>query len=279
MTSISFEYFPPKTDEQRSNLRYVADRLSVFNPTHVSVTHGASGSNRSRTYDTVAHFHTRGFHTMAHLTCIGSSRQEIRAQLHEYIALGIRRIIALRGDQQKGAQKGDFAHAIDLVHFIRQETGNYFTVEVAAYPEKHPEAHSLLDDTMNFIAKVKAGADAATTQYFFNTDDYFRLVDNAERFGVTVPIIPGIMPITSLANLHRFSAFCGASIPRWLDDKLAPYIKDPVSTREAGADIVAELCDRLITGGAPALHFYTLNQHAPVRSVLCRLAVPHLISV
>lgn len=279
MTSISFEYFPPKTDDQRTNLRYVADRLSVFNPTHVSVTHGASGSNRSRTYDTVAHFHTRGFNTMAHLTCIGSSRQEVLAQLYEYKALGIRRLIALRGDKPKDAPAGDFQNAIDLVRFIRQETGNYFTVEVAAYPEKHPEASTLMADTLNFIAKVKAGADAATTQYFFNTDDYFRLVDNAERHRVHVPIIPGIMPITSLANLHRFSQFCGATIPRWLDDKLSPYINDPIATREAGADIVAELCDRLVTGGAPALHFYTLNQLPPVRAILSRLAVPHLISV
>jgi methylenetetrahydrofolate reductase (NADPH) len=273
MPSISFEFFPPKTDEQRAQLDRAAATLKGAGPEYVSVTFGAGGSTLSYTADTVRRLHQRhGFHVAPHLSCMGGSRAEIAALLDEYRDAGYRRIVALRGDLPSGmATPGDFRYAAELVRFIREHSGDHFHVEVAAYPEIHPQAEDALADLRHFKAKVDAGANGAITQYFFNPDAYFRFVEDAQRLGVAVPIVPGIMPVSNYSQLKRFSDACGAEIPRWIAKRMQAHGDDAASIRELGADVVAQLCRRLLDGGAPGLHFYTLNRARATLAVLDRL--------
>ena len=273
MTAISFEFYPPKTDDQRAQLDRTASKLKAHAPDYVSCTFGAGGSTLSYTSETVRHLHQQhGFEAAPHLSCVGGSREEIRELLRLYRAIGCRRIVALRGDLPSGmGHPGDLRYAVELVELIRAEHGDHFRIEVAAYPETHPQATDALADLRHFQAKVAAGADAAITQYFYNADAYFRFVDDARALGVDVPIIPGIMPISNYAQLSRFSEACGAEIPRWMDRRLQALGEDVAAVREFGADVVAALCRRLLDGGAPALHFYTLNLARPTEAVLQRL--------
>jgi methylenetetrahydrofolate reductase (NADPH) len=274
MIPISLEFFPPKTDEQRATLEAALPKLKALKPDYVSVTFGAGGSTLSYTPETVRGL--REEHKLdaaPHLSCMGGSREEIRSLLGQYKAMGCRRIVALRGDLPSGmASYGDFRYASELVEFIRNECGGFFHIEVACYPEMHPQAGDAQADLKNFIAKVKAGADGAITQYFFNPDAYFRFVDEARRHGVEVPIVPGIMPISQYAQLRRFSDLCGAEIPRWIAKRLEAYRDDIESIRAFGADVVADLCHKLIAGGAPGLHFYTLNRARATTAVCERIA-------
>ena len=273
-TPLSFEFFPPKTDEQRDTLEKALPRLKALAPDYVSVTFGAGGSTLSYTPDTVRGMRERhGLDAAPHLSCMGGTRAEIRALLDAYKAMGCRRLVALRGDLPSGmASYGDFRYASELVEFIRRERDGDFHIEVACYPEMHPQASDAQADLRHFAAKVKAGANGAITQYFFNPDAYFRFVDDARRLGVDVPIVPGIMPISQYAQLRRFSELCGAEIPRWIAKRLEAYRDDVEAIREFGADAVASLCRRLVAGGAPGLHFYTLNRAKATTSVLERLA-------
>lgn len=273
-TPLSFEFFPPKTDEQRDTLEKALPRLKALAPDYVSVTFGAGGSTLSYTPDTVRGLRERhGLDAAPHLSCMGGTRAEIRALLDAYKAMGCRRLVALRGDLPSGmASYGDFRYASELVEFIRRERDGDFHIEVACYPEMHPQASDAQADLRHFAAKVKAGANGAITQYFFNPDAYFRFVDDARRLGVDVPIVPGIMPISQYAQLRRFSELCGAEIPRWIAKRLEAYRDDVEAIREFGADAVAALCRRLVAGGAPGLHFYTLNRAKATTSVLERLA-------
>ena len=273
-TPLSFEFFPPKTDEQRDTLEKALPRLKALAPDYVSVTFGAGGSTLSYTPDTVRGLRERhGLDAAPHLSCMGGTRAEIRALLDAYKAMGCRRLVALRGDLPSGmASYGDFRYASELVEFIRRERDGDFHIEVACYPEMHPQASDAQADLRHFAAKVKAGANGAITQYFFNADAYFRFVDDARRLGVDVPIVPGIMPISQYAQLRRFSELCGAEIPRWIAKRLEAYRDDVEAIREFGADAVASLCRRLVAGGAPGLHFYTLNRAKATTSVLERLA-------
>lgn len=275
MTAISFEFYPPKTDEQRAQLDTTAGRLKARAPQYVSCTFGAGGSTLSYTPDTVRHL--REFHALdaaPHVSCVGGTREEIRALLDTYRALGCRRLVTLRGDLPSGmARAGDLRYASELVAFIREHSGDFFHIEVAAYPETHPQARDAQADLQHFAAKVHAGADGAITQYFFNADAYFRFVDDARALGVDVPIVPGIMPIANFSQLRRFSDMCGAEIPRWIGQRMAAYGDDARSVRAFGADVVAGLCERLIAAGVPGLHFYTLNMAKPTLNVLDRLAV------
>ncbi|WP_394001267.1 methylenetetrahydrofolate reductase [NAD(P)H] [Luteimonas sp. WGS1318] len=274
MIPISFEFYPPKTDDQRAQLDRSAKKLAAHGPEYVSCTFGAGGSTLSQTPDTVRHLtQHHGFSSAPHLSCVGGSREEIRALLALYRGIGCERIVALRGDLPSGmGRPGDLRYASDLVAFIRAEFGDAFHVEVGCYPEVHPQADDAHADMRHFKAKVDAGADAAITQYFYNADAYFHFVDNARRAGVEVPIVPGIMPIANFGQLRRFSEACGAEIPRWMQRQMAAHGDDADAVRELGADIVAGLCERLIAGGAPALHFYTLNLARPTQTVLARLA-------
>lgn len=273
MSSISFEFFPPKTDEQRDQLDQAATLLKAHGPEYVSVTFGAGGSTLSYTGETVHRLYTRHSLPVApHLSCVGGTRAELAALLDDYRAAGYRRIVALRGDLPSGmASPGDFRYASELVRFIREHTGDHFHIEVAAYPETHPQADDALADLRHFKAKVDAGANGAITQYFFNADAYFRFVDDAQRLGVNVPIVPGIMPIANFSQLKRFSDMCGAEIPRWIVKRMQAHGDDAASVRELGADVVAQLCRRLLDGGAPGLHFYTLNRARATRAILDRL--------
>lgn len=273
MPSISFEFFPPKTDEQRAQLDQAAALLKSLSPEYVSVTFGAGGSTLSYTGETVARLHgTHGLNVAPHLSCVGGTRAELAELLDAYRSAGYRRIVALRGDLPSGmASPGDFRYASELVRFIREYTGDHFHIEVAAYPETHPQADDALADLRHFKAKVDAGADGAITQYFFNADAYFRFVDDARRLGVEVPIVPGIMPISNFSQLKRFSDQCGAEIPRWIVKRMQAHGDDAASIRELGADVVAEMCRRLLEGGAPGLHFYTLNRARATQAVLNRL--------
>jgi methylenetetrahydrofolate reductase (NADPH) len=273
MPSISFEFFPPKTDEQRTQLDRAAGALKGAGPEYVSVTFGAGGSTLSYTADTVRQLHRRhGFHVAPHLSCMGGSRAEIAALLDEYRDAGYRRIVALRGDLPSGmATPGDFRYAAELVRFIREHSGDHFHIEVAAYPEIHPQAEDALADLRHFKTKVDAGANGAITQYFFNPDAYFRFVEDAQRLGVAVPIVPGVMPISNYSQLKRFSDACGAEIPRWIAKRMQAHGDDAESIRALGADVVAQLCRRLLDGGAPGLHFYTLNRARATLAVLERL--------
>jgi len=273
MPSISFEFFPPKTDEQRAQLDQAAALLKSLSPEYVSVTFGAGGSTLSYTGETVAHLHSNhGLNVAPHLSCVGGTRAELAELLDTYRAAGYRRIVALRGDLPSGmASPGDFRYASELVRFIREYTGDHFHIEVAAYPETHPQADDALADLRHFKAKVDAGANGAITQYFFNADAYFRFVDDVHRLGVGVPIVPGIMPISNFSQLKRFSDQCGAEIPRWIIKRMQAHGDDAASIRELGADVVAEMCRRLLEGGAPGLHFYTLNRARATQAVLNRL--------
>lgn len=273
MPPISFEFFPPKTDEQRAQLDQVATSLKSLAPDYVSVTFGAGGSTLSYTGETVRRLHqTHGLNVAPHLSCVGGTRAELAELLDSYRAAGYRRIVALRGDLPSGmASPGDFRYAAELVRFIREHSGDHFHIEVAAYPETHPQADDALADLRHFKAKVEAGADGAITQYFFNADAYFRFVDDARRLGVQIPIVPGIMPISNFSQLKRFSDACGAEIPRWIARRMQAHGDDAASIRELGADVVAQMCRRLLDGGAPGLHFYTLNRAKATRAVLDRL--------
>jgi len=275
MSSISFEFFPPKTDEQRSQLDQAATLLKSHSPDYVSVTFGAGGSTLSYTGETVHHLHTQhGLSVAPHLSCVGGTRAELAALLDDYRAAGYRRIVALRGDLPSGmATPGDFRYASELVRFIREHSGDHFHIEVAAYPETHPQADDALADLRHFKAKVDAGANGAITQYFFNADAYFRFVDDVRRLGVEVPIVPGIMPITNFTQLMRFSEMCGAEVPKWIARRLESFGDDREAIRNFGLDVVTDLCRRLIDEGAPGLHFYTLNGGAATKSICERLGL------
>jgi len=266
---VSFEFFPPKTTEGMDKLREARTQLAKFNPEFFSVTFGAGGSTRDRTMDTVLEIQREGFQSAPHISCISSSKSEIRDLLHAYQAQGIKRLVALRGDIPSGeVSAGDFRYASELVAFIREETGSHFSVEVAAYPEFHPEARTPAADLLNLKRKVDAGANSAITQYFYNADAYFRFVDQCDALGITVPIVPGIMPIYNITQLARFSSVCGAEIPRWLKMRLEEYGDDMASLRAFGVDVVSELCETLLAWGAPSLHFYTLNQSNIIRNII-----------
>ncbi|HET8765645.1 MAG TPA: methylenetetrahydrofolate reductase [NAD(P)H] [Rhodanobacter sp.] len=273
MAAISFEFFPPKTDEQRAQLDLTATQLLRWHPDYVSVTFGAGGSTLSYTAETARHLkQTHGLTVAPHLSCMGGSRAEIAALLDQYRAAGFRRVVALRGDLPSGmASPGDFRHASELVRFIREHAGDHFHIEVAAYPETHPQAENAHADLRHFKAKVDAGANGAITQYFFNPDAYFRFVDDVRKLGVNVPVVPGIMPIANYSQLQRFSDMCGAEIPRWIGKRMQAHGDDAASIRALGAEVVAQLCRRLLDGGAPGLHFYTLNRMRATRAVLEQL--------
>ena len=265
---FSFEFFPPKTPEGAEKLKLVRDQLGALQPRYFSVTFGAGGSTQQGTFDTVMDIQQAGYTAAPHLSCIGSTRDNISTILQTYITKGINRIVALRGDMPSGMQEaGEFRHANELVEFIRRETGDHFHIEVAAYPEFHPQAGNARQDLLNFKRKVEAGANSAITQYFFNPDAYFHFVDDCEQLGVTLPIVPGIMPITNYTQLARFSDMCGAEIPRWIRKRLESFGDDRPSIRAFGEDVVTELCHQLLEAGAPGLHFYTMNQSGPTLAI------------
>lgn len=271
-TEISFEFFPPQSTDGLDKLRAVRSKLAVANPTFFSVTYGAGGSTRERTFDVVMEIAAEGHAAAPHLSCIGSTRDGLREILATYQNQGIRRIVALRGDLPSGmADAGEFRYANELVEFIRQETGDTFRIEVAAYPEWHPQAKSPRDDLRAFKRKVDAGADSAITQFFYNADAYAHFVAEARALGIAIPIVPGIMPIGSFSKLARFADSSGAEIPRWMRKKFESFGDDADSIRAFGLDVVTELCERLIALGAPGLHFYTLNQSILSLEIVRRL--------
>ncbi len=272
--TLSFEFFPPQTPEGMDKLRAAWRQLAQLKPAFFSCTFGAGGSTRDRTLETVLDIQAEGLPAAPHLSCIGSTRDNVRAVLARYQAAGIRRIVALRGDLPSGmADPGAFRYANELVEFIRVETGDWFHVEVAAYPEYHPQARSPREDLLNFKRKVDAGADSAITQYFFNADAYAHFVEAAQALGIAVPIVPGIMPIANFSKLARFSDACGAEIPRWMRKKFESFGDDSASVRAFGLDVVTELCERLLASGAPGLHFYTLNQAGLTTTICQRLGL------
>lgn len=269
---LSFEFFPPKTPEGVDKLHATCAQLVPFKPKFISVTFGAGGSTRQGTLDTVLHIARENIDAVPHLSCIGSSKESLRAILQQYRAHGIRHIVALRGDLPSGmGEVGELRYASELVRFIRDETGDAFHIEVAAYPEYHPQARSPQHDLKAFAQKVQAGANSAITQYFFNADAYFRFVDDVHRLGVTVPVIPGIMPITNYAHLRHFSDMCGAEIPRWIAKQLESFGDDRAAIRAFGLDVATDLCRRLVEAGAPGLHFYTLNGATATKAICERL--------
>ncbi|HNN47272.1 MAG TPA: methylenetetrahydrofolate reductase [NAD(P)H], partial [Azospira sp.] len=271
-TEISVEFFPPQTPEGVEKLRATRAKLAELKPEFFSVTYGAGGSTRERTFAIVREIAAERLSAAPHLSCIGSTRESIRAILDEYKAENIRRIVALRGDLPSGTgDAGEFRYANELVEFIRRETGDHFTLEVAAYPEWHPQARSPADDLAAFVKKVKAGANSAITQYFYNADAYFHFVDAVRKQGVDIPIVPGIMPISGFSKLARFSDACGAEIPRWMRRKFEGFGDDADSIKAFGLDVVTELCERLLAGGAPGLHFYCMNQAALTTEICKRL--------
>lgn len=274
--TYSFEFFPPKTPEGADKLRAVRAQLAALAPDFFSVTFGAGGSTREGTFNTVMEIHREGLPVAPHISCIGATRASIVELLQRYRSAGVRRIVALRGDLPSGAGagRGELAYASELVELIRAETGDWFHIEVAAYPEYHPQARSPAEDLRNFVRKVRAGADSAITQYFYNADAYARFCEEARRLGCEVPIVPGIMPITNFAQLARFSDACGAEIPRWVRLKLASFGDDRESIRAFGLDVVTRLCERLLADGAPGLHFYTMNQAEPTLELWRRLGLP-----
>lgn len=272
--TFSFEFFPPKTVEGVERLRATRKQLAQLKPKFFSVTYGAGGSTQERTLETVLEIQKEGHQAAPHLSCIGSTRSSIRAILQQYRDHGIRHVVALRGDLPSGTvDVGEFRYANELVAFIREETGDWFHIEVAAYPEFHPQARSAQDDLQHFHGKVTAGANSAITQYFYNNDAYFNFLDECEALGIDIPIVPGIMPITNFAQLARFSDACGAEIPRWIRKKLEGYGEDLTSIRAFGLDVVTALCDDLLRQGAPGLHFYTLNQAGPTSTIWQRLGL------
>ena len=272
--AFSFEFFPPKTPEGMEKLRLTREKLAALKPKFFSVTFGAGGSTRDRTLETVLEIQHQGYEAAPHLSCIGTTREDILAILSTYQQHGIRRIVALRGDLPSGmAEPGELRYASELVAFIRQETGNAFHIEVAAYPEIHPQAKNAPDDLKNFANKVKAGADSAITQYFYNPDAYFHFVEEARALGVAIPIVPGIMPIGNFSQLARFSDACGADIPRWIRKRMEGYGDDTDSIRAFGLDVVTDMCEILLAGGAPGLHFYTLNHAGLILEIWKRLSL------
>ena len=269
---ISFEFFPPKTADGIANLRETRQQLALLNPEFFSVTFGAGGSTTDRTKDTVFEIQAEGHQSAPHISCISSSKEEIRALLNAYKAKGIKRLVTLRGDVPSGeVSVGDFKYANELVTFIREHSDDWFHLEVGAYPEFHPEAISAAKDMANFKRKIDAGANSAITQYFYNADAYFRFVESCQLNGVDIPIVPGIMPIYNYTQLARFSDICGAEIPRWLRLRLEAYADDLPSLRALGVDVVSELCERLLAWGAPSLHFYTLNQAGTITNIVHNL--------
>jgi len=267
---VSFEFFPPRTPAGQDKLRGTWRALAAFKPRFFSVTFGAGGSTREGTLETVLAIRAEGLEAVPHLSCVASSREEIAAQLARYQEHDIRHLVALRGDLPSGyAAAGEFRHANELVAFIRQTTGDWFTVDVACYPEYHPQTRNAADEIRNFKKKVDAGANAAITQYFYSPDAYFRFVDDCRAAGIRIPIVAGIMPIANFSQLARFSDVCGAEIPRWIRFKLESLHDDSASIRSFGLDAVTGLCERLLAGGAPGLHFYTLNQ-APLSAEICK---------
>ena len=274
--TFSFEFFPPKTPEGDDKLLAVRSRLATVKPAFFSVTFGAGGSTKQGTWKTVMAIHAEGLPVAPHISCIGTTRQSVSELLHGYRQAGIRRIVALRGDVPSGAAggAGDFSYASELVEFVRSETADWFHVEVAAYPEYHPQSRTPADDLANFVRKVRAGASSAITQYFYNIDAYFRFIDEAAKLGCTIAVVPGIMPITNYTQLARFSDACGAEIPRWVRRRLESYGDDRESIRAFGLDVVTDLCDRLLNAGAPGLHFYTMNQADATLEIWRRLGLP-----
>lgn len=270
---FSFEYFPPKTDDGWVKLQNVHQVLSTLNPEFFSVTYGAGGSTQERTMKTVFGLQKLGANIAPHLSCIGATREELSQLLDSYAKAGINRIVALRGDMPSGmgGTSGDFAYAADLVRFIREQYQQQFMIEVAAYPEMHPQARDLDDDIRHFIDKANAGADSAITQYFYNADAFFRFRDRLSAAGCNIPLVPGIMPITNFSNLVRFSDVCGAEIPRWIRKQMEAYRDDTASARAFGIDVVADLCQRLVKEDVSKLHFYTMNQNQTCQEIIGRL--------
>ncbi|RCW74037.1 methylenetetrahydrofolate reductase [NAD(P)H] [Pseudorhodoferax soli] len=273
-TPVSYEFFPPKTPEGAAKLRGVREALYARKPSFCSVTYGAGGSTQQGTFGTVGEILAEGVDAASHFSCIGATKETVRTQLAELRAMGVKRLVALRGDLPSGyGAGGEFQYASDLVAFIRAETGDAFHIEVAAYPEVHPQARSPEADLQAYAAKVRAGADSAITQYFYNADAYFRFCADSQRLGLDVPIVPGIMPIGSSTQLMRFSDACGAEIPRWIRLRLQAFGDDTASIKSFGLDVVAALCEQLLRGGAPGLHFYTMNQSVATLELCRRLGL------
>ena len=273
--TLSFEFFPPNTPDGREKLRTTTAELAQLKPKFFSVTYGAGGSTRDRTLETVLEIQASGSAAAPHISCIASTHASVREMLARYRDSGIRHLVALRGDLPSGlGTAGEFRYANELVEFIRNEFGDLFFIEVAAYPEYHPQARNALEDLENFKRKVDAGANSAITQYFFNADSYFHFLDACQARGITIPIVPGIMPINRFSQLARFSDACGAEIPRWIRRKLEAYGDDTDSVRAFGLDVVTEICERLLRQKAPGLHFYTLNQPGPTIEIWRRLGLP-----
>ena len=271
---VSFEFFPPKTPEGIEKLRAVRQQLYALQPQFCSVTYGAGGSTQDGTLQAVQAILDEGQQGASHFTCVGASRDSVREKLALFQSMGVRRLVALRGDLPSGyGSMGEFRYAADLVAFIRAETGDHFHLEVAAYPEMHPQARSPEADLQAYAAKVKAGANSAITQFFFNADAYFRFVDEARRLGADVPVVPGIMPITNASGLLRFADSCGAEVPRWIRLRLQGLGDDVASIRAFGLDVVTHLCEQLLAAGAPGLHFYTMNQSTAVLEICRRLGL------
>jgi methylenetetrahydrofolate reductase (NADPH) len=269
---VSLEFFPPKTPEGAEKLRTVRQQLYALHPEFCSVTYGAGGSTQEGTFAAVKEILSEGVSAASHFSCIGATRQSVREQLTLLKGMGVRRLVALRGDLPSGyGAGGEFHYASDLVAFIREETGRDFHIEVAAYPEVHPQARSPESDLNAYVAKVRAGADAAITQYFYNSDAYFRFVEDTQKLGADIPVVPGIMPISSSTQLMRFSDACGAEIPRWIRLRLQGFGDDTASIKAFGLDVVTDLCDQLRSAGVPALHFYTMNQSAATLEICRRL--------
>jgi len=274
MTPVSLEFFPPKTPEGVTKLAAVRQQLYALKPQFCSVTYGAGGSTQDGTFAAVQAILAEGVEAASHFTCIGASRDSVLQKLDAFKAAGIRRIVALRGDLPSGyGGFGEFRYASDLIGFIREATGEHFHIEVAAYPEMHPQARSPQDDLVAYVTKVRAGANAAITQFFFNADAYFRFVDESRRLGADVPVVPGIMPITNSAGIIRFADSSGAEIPRWIRLRLQSFGDDSASIKAFGLDVVSALCERLIAGGAPGLHLYTMNQAAAPLAICERLGL------
>lgn len=272
--AYSFEFYPPKTPEGKDKLRATWHQLAQLKPRYFSVTFGAGGSTQQGTIETVREIRAAGHEAAPHLSCVASSRAEIASILEQYKADGIRHIVALRGDLPSGvAMAGELRHADELVAFIRKTTGDWFSIDVACYPEYHPQTRSADDELKFFKRKIDAGADSAITQYFYNADAYFRFVENCGKAGIRVPIVPGVMPIGNFSQLARFSDACGAEIPRWMRIRLEGFRDDSASIRAFGIDVVAALCDKLLAAGAPGLHFYTLNQAALTTEIWQRLGL------
>lgn len=273
--TFSFELFPPRTEKGFENMRRTVLTLNERQPAFFSCTYGAGGSTRDNTFATVDWLRSQDINTAPHLTCIGNTIDETVSILERYKSQGIHRVVALRGDRPSGTGVGggDLAHANELVTLIRERFGRHFHIEVAAYPEMHPQAPNFLVDLDNFRAKVNAGADSAITQYFYNVDAYTHFVEQCQQRGIDLPVVPGIMPITNYSNLARFSDACGAEIPRWIRKRLEAYGDDSASIRAFGADVVTGLCERLLKAGAPGLHFYTMNQAAPTLEIWDRLGI------